>query len=139
MSELNFFVQIVKNLFIEFDQSLLTSKVSPFLGLTYIKIFPGKNHEFSSHHLYIFEPSSIVPQTESSLNLYHKSQNLFLNFINQTASVPGPLQDQNGYANGIGIGNYDVLIITIIADPEDYHFLYKSILNKIHIATSNLA
>lgn len=134
MSELTFLIQVIKNLFTGFDQNLLTSKISPFLGLTYIKIIPGLNHQFFSHHFYIFSPYTTEPQTESSITLYNKSTNLFLNFMVHITREKGPFQDQTGYANCVGVNENDLLVITLLSHPDDYTFLYKSIINEIHIA-----
>jgi len=136
MSELEMLIKIIKTLFQNFDQDLLSSKISPFLGLTYIKITPRKEHQFFSHHFYVFEPNTGDPQADSSLTLYNKSSNLFFSFITSSANSNGAYQDQIGYTNAVGINKTDVLVITLICDPEDYSFLYKSIINEIYIAVA---
>jgi hypothetical protein len=136
MSEISFLSNMLKDYFrTNFDLSLLSGKISPFIGLTYIKINPGQNHEFASSFFFVSVPTPTLPANDNSLVLLQQSNYLCLQYLKGMLENQGTLQNENGFAIGIPVNEFDALIVTIISDPEDYNFLFKSILNQLIIIT----
>ena len=138
MKNLEFiYQQLVNHFKSRFDFTLLTSGNIVFIGLTYIKRFPGLPLEIFSAHFFPIDPDLTIPTGKTTIDLLRDSTELASNYLENRTHTVLPYQDETGYADAVTIDTRDVLVISVIAHPDDRVFLFNSIKNQLNILVTS--
>ena len=119
--------------FNQFDHGLLSDpKNNPFIRVTLYNLSPINPHGHSFFR-YITKPGTPAEHTESSATNMAASLTLEALYLTQKPSKVKPIEEAVGTCRGIAIANQQVIIVTVISNPDDSRFLCQTIIKEIQI------
>ncbi len=117
--------------FSQFDHGLLSDpKNNPFIRVTLYNLSPINPHG-NSFFRYVTKPGIPAEHTELSTTNMAASLTLESLYLMQKPAKVRPIKENVGTCRGIAIGKNQVIIITVISNPDDSQFLCQTIIKEI--------
>lgn len=117
----------------DFDHSLINDPLNnPFVEVSLINVSLINPHR-DSFGLYAVKPGSSAVHTEFTTAIMATALALEAKYLILKPSRGKPIEDIAGCARGITAGKNEVILITVITNPEDARFVCQSIINELQI------
>lgn len=131
-------IQIVKDRILEyfihdFDHDLLSDRSNnPFIFVSLLNA-SNYNPHGDSFRFYLTEPGKPAVHIELTTSIMATALALEAKYLLIKPSIGQPIIDIAGYTRGIPAGKNEVILITVITNPDDAQFVCQSIIHELQI------